>query len=516
MKHTDELAPPSMTTLSSQDSSISYSSSQGERDRKDRAASWFNAYTQNTNEKALLARAICMLISNTLPIGPLTIVDFGCGNGSLVELYIKPLKDAGYKITYYGIETEPSYIEETTKLLDGLEIETTIIDKSCFTPDVLQYLPKNPDFILASHVGYFGDPTALAENIKSYIGECSLALFVHQSKYSMVNELRKDFSSEVHTDVPLFISNVFREFAVTELDLPTQCEISAEYAAFPTTFMTKKIEQHREGESQETAHKIEFLVQNTKEQIRKNGESEKLAIAFRRIATNNKIIIWNLLQVFTKNEIYTTNAQTAFKLISRGQGEELPYIFYAIREGNFDQINRLISKLGENILSGDFLGIKPIVALSIAASKFIHDAVSSEKYNRIAQNIALSAYVTLTDLKNAREYCMLSSNSSMSTTLLNASRAKPGQQITTETTPYLFPELDQDSYCQRLEILHDNFPALFGSMSSYAIAINAYATHRSLEKVLQWLKVNIEPSVIPETFHSSRKRNLDEFKGPQR
>lgn len=493
-----EVPPP--LTLASQNSFDSYSSSQDAQDRIMRDEEEFNVYTKYSDEKLKIAKLIEATIVKMVAVGEITIVDFGCGNGNLLNHYLSFLKEIGYLITYYAIETKPAYIKEVTEILETIGIvKYHVINEDCFSDKIYFHLPKNPDFILASHIGYFGNSKALINNIKNYMEDNTLAMFVHQAKGSAVTKLRETFSSRVETDVPFIIQETLHDLPLEELFIPSASSFNAQYASFPLEFIKKRYSEHKEGVSQDMASETEFLLQKNKESLRKMHRSEECAQALRSVITcDNKIIIWNHIQVCCKDREHLGKLTALFHQFSWGYNGDLPYIYHAIKEANLAQLDQILAKCRNEIAECNFLGVGLLTALVVSSLKFINnDAL--ERYILVAEKLIATGNISSRELNNAIECCALFSHHTLGNNLRKYSSYKP----TSHFSIGQMMRLSQEEWVNKLELLQENFSTLFHNHSPYLKSLERYATDHDLDKVLAWLTKN---TVIAEKQPISIKR----------
>lgn len=238
------------------------------------AANWFVAFESRTNQKECTQNVLVSLLSEFFKDKEtVRVLDIGCARGLLSLNIIKGIGKE--RVSYSGIDSEASAIEEAQRLFTRESIQATCIQGNCFEEEGQQQLPDNADVVLLSHVAYYTpDLNGFAKTYVGKLGTDGIAIFIHDAPDSDINQLRTKYQASVSLNTAAGIEDALTSSGVHAYSYQTLLQ-------FPNTMhhlwdtlkhvsYDKKTETHI-PRFQEAKHLLEFVVQQSLESLQEKG-----------------------------------------------------------------------------------------------------------------------------------------------------------------------------------------------------------------------------------------------------
>lgn len=237
-------------------------------------AEWFAEFESHTNQKECTQNVLVSFLSKFLKDKEtVRVLDIGCARGLLSVNIIKGIGKE--RVSYSGIDSEASAIEEAQRLFKRENIQATCIQGNCFVEEGQQQLPDNADVVLLSHVAYY--TPNLKEFAKTYVkklGTDGIAIFIHDAPDSDINQLRTKYQASVSLNTANGIEDALKDNGVHAYSYQTLLQ-------FPNTMhhlwdILKRVSYDRKTEThiphfQEAKHLLEFVVQQPLESLQEKG-----------------------------------------------------------------------------------------------------------------------------------------------------------------------------------------------------------------------------------------------------
>ena len=201
----------------------------------------FGTFLKNTNQKILTGRIFRQLLetlhisTNMMQANPFTMVDVGCGEGTLSRELLKILRPiCQQQIKCVGLDRNRLLLDKFKKSLFGFAkvVSSTIQD------DAFGFHPFGGSWhlVVASHVIYHAhdsnDPFRSASRAERFITNVvnsletnAIAIMVHESKHSDMRELGTRYGSPLMSDAPEVIQSTCRKYNITMQSIPFEAEL---------------------------------------------------------------------------------------------------------------------------------------------------------------------------------------------------------------------------------------------------------------------------------------------------
>ncbi len=403
MKEKDHL-----TKNSAQDQEIS-SRENEEAIRNARTSDWFSAFARVTNEKsetAIIIARLLHLFFKKLRAGQnleeiYSILDVGCGEGTLSYQIAETILNEGVMLSYCGIDQDPNFVSKVITEVTMLNIKAGhFAVGDCFSEEDLSKLPNNPSFILASHIAYY------APNIKHFIdnllkkaGKDTILTFIHASHLSNHNILRRKFSAPINTQIPNDIERSLIESSTYEIInfyftsfFPLSCESNElkRIAYSPYEELTPGEEHIRKL--------LEFTAQRPMESLRNEGSLDQYLedVYNSLMGESNNFFIWANIQFAVPRESWTLEAirSTIREYTISPPNGELSPVNWAAYQGNLGVILEFIHDPEDEVIFSTYnLGSFITVYFAIfGALEAIEKGLDYSNYKEIMKYIAKSQF----------------------------------------------------------------------------------------------------------------------------
>ena len=201
----------------------------------------FLTFLGHTNQKIITSRLIEILLSalnaytGLLDKNIVSMLDFGCGEGTLAKQLIRLLRQLHRKgIHYTGLDHQHGFVIAIKESLSSLEDPLLKVD--AYQANLFSNQPLHAsrvDIVVASHMLYYCyDPNdldishhkarAFMKTVFDSLLHNSIAIMIHESCESDVRELGTRFGSMIMPDPPGIIDDICQEGQVVRVAIPFQ------------------------------------------------------------------------------------------------------------------------------------------------------------------------------------------------------------------------------------------------------------------------------------------------------
>lgn len=206
----------------------------------------FAAFLKHTNQKAITAHILESLLlqlkdkTAILSEDALSVLDVGCGEGTLAKQVVQALRKAyDGNIHYTGLDYNTSFVEKFEAALSVFpSVIVTAKQADAFSAEPFDIASAN--IALASHMIYHSYLPGDAEtshdkaqcfvtNIIGALKRDSVALMIHEAGNSDMRKLGTTYGSPLMPDAPATIGAIGKKEGVTLMTIPFDAELR-----FPT------------------------------------------------------------------------------------------------------------------------------------------------------------------------------------------------------------------------------------------------------------------------------------------
>lgn len=272
--------------------------------KKTGSSIWYSTFTKYTNQKVITNEVIYkfLTIIYQLQKQNCTILDIGCGEGTITYLAERFLDTNCNAITYSCIDKEAHFIERTRDKANKLGIYTNLmLIGDCFNND-LNKLPDNTTLIIVSHILYYTDDIdSFILRLKTKIGPQTMVIFIHESEFSDINIFRSLYQSKVNANVDVTLQQILTKSKLHYTSYTFASKLNLEY---------KKITPNNiyyllNNSDSDTKNLLEFIVHLPLEHL----DSINLLDFYLKQLTNvlrkqnDKLVIWTTAYVVSLHKL---------------------------------------------------------------------------------------------------------------------------------------------------------------------------------------------------------------------